>query len=144
MSKQTKLDLALLLDECCHDFSIGFSANEALLFASQTRDYNECTSQVMFGLVERINSLIPPMKYPGENINNGKPFHTFHIGQVPGGRILRVEFDKLHLDGHGYSWGDCMALSDQIAKLKDEFKAGNVVQGSRVPGMTQHISFWWD
>jgi len=144
MGRQTKLDLALLLDECCADFHVGFTPDEALLFAAQVRNYNECNSERMFALIERINEIIPPMKYPDDNPNNGKPHHEFQIGQVPGGRILGVKFCRLDLENHGYTWGDCLALGDRLMELGEEFRAGDVTKREWPEGFALRIGYWWD
>jgi hypothetical protein len=140
----SKVDVALMLDGLSTDYLVEFSPGEALEFVRRAEAYNEFTAQDLEKLVEQVNRLIPPMRFPNpENPNNGLPHHRFKIGNE-GSRVIYLIIRKFYLkpefQGRRIDYAE---LARQLENLGREAHASecHVVVDDEYEFTYR---FWWD
>lgn len=95
IEKKSKIDLVLDLDRLTQEYRVRFEPQEAYEFLARAGDYNRATARNLSSLIERINGLVPPMRFPGDNPNNGHTHHWYLIGRE-GSRVIYLKIAKAY------------------------------------------------
>ncbi len=95
-------------------------------------------------LIATINTIIPPMKFKSPtNPNNGKPHHTYLIGNE-GSRVIYLVIRKFYLkkefQGKAFDYDDLAAKLDTLAEQAhaDEYGVTRDTKDEFI------YRFWWD
>ena len=132
------VEAALVLDSSSTDFRIALSPDEAVDWASQVGEYNNMPTGAMKQLVDRINIVVPRMQYDEGNPNNGKTFHTIHVGNS-GSRFVEVRFYKGYTDRLDC---DLVSLSTMLRNIGDDLQA-DANETTQTNRYFTH-RYWWD
>lgn len=119
------LNAFLILDDVSIQHKVGFNAVGAL----GVHDVAD--------LVKEVNSIIPPMQYPGDNPNNGQPFHTFTIGKEFS-RVVYVNVVKAYRKDINYE-----KLTKELRAVGKAYHADENDLHENTDGIFIW-RFWWD
>lgn len=84
------------LDKQSIHWKVELDPEQTLQFVSEADAYNGFTQDDLVKLVKSVNEIIPPMKFPGENPNNGKTHHKFIVGNECS-RVIYLQIIKTYL-----------------------------------------------
>lgn len=139
----TKVDAALALGEQSDRWLVELRPEEALEFVRRAGAYNAFAPEDLAELVQAINALVPPMKFAGANPNNGRPHHTFSVGNE-GSRVVYLDVRKFYLK-EGYQ-GKPFDYDGLAAALKELGTRANAVEFWTTKNDEHSFvyRFWWD
>lgn len=135
-----KVKAALALDEHSLNHRIEMDPGEALAFVKNDKSYNCYDTRKVSLMIRRINAIIPRMDFGGDNPNNGRPHHTFEIGNESS-RVIYVVIRRFNLNGMDDD--ETMRLVGQIDQAAKDADADER-QLRRFDDRVVEFRIWWD
>lgn len=133
-----KVQAVLNLDPCALHYRVRLEPDEMRELAGQFADYNQATSEALVALVGKVDKLIPPMNFGGNNPNNGHTHHHYFVGREYS-RVVYLEVIKAYLpDSFDY-----VALGKGLARIGREAGADETDITANDFGEFVY-RFWWD
>ena len=144
-TKLSKVDLVLALEQASLNYRVELQPEEAVAWAMRAEYYNAMEPGDMTGLVKAVNELMPTMQFFPGNPNNGRPRHTFLVGNE-GSRVVYVRVPLYYLTHHfdgPWSQERIDILQDEVVSLGPVYHADeyDLVEDDAL-GFT--VRYWWD